>query len=82
MWFEVSWDSRVGIETCYGLDGLGTELQWGETFQKRPDRPRGPQSLLYGGYRVFFPKVKQPGCDTDHPPTPSAKVNERVQLHL
>jgi len=24
MWFEVTWDSRVSIATCYGLDGLGS----------------------------------------------------------
>ena len=28
----------------------------GEIFRARPDRPWGPPSLLYNGYRVF------PGC--------------------
>jgi hypothetical protein len=26
---------------------------WGEIFRTRPDRPWGPPSLLYNGYRVF-----------------------------
>ena len=41
-------DSSVGIATRYGLDGPG-----GEIFRTRPDRPWGPSSLLYNGYRVF-----------------------------
>jgi hypothetical protein len=28
----VGWDSIVGIVTCYGLDGLGIESQWGARF--------------------------------------------------
>jgi len=82
MWFEISWASGVGIATCYGLDSLGTESQWGKTFQKRPDGPLGPHSFLYNGYQVFFPKVKQSGCGVDDPPTSSAKVNDRVHLYL
>jgi hypothetical protein len=41
-------DSSVGIATGYGLDGPGIEI-----FRTRPDRPWGPPSLLYNGYRVF-----------------------------
>jgi hypothetical protein len=33
----------------------------GEIFRTYPDRPWGPPSLLYNGYRVFFPGVKRPG---------------------
>ena len=40
-------DSSVGIATRYGLDGPGIESR------TRPDRPWGPPSLLYNGYRVF-----------------------------
>ena len=47
-------DSSVGIATRYGLDGQGIESRWGdEIFRTRPDRPWGPPSLLYNGYRVF-----------------------------
>ena len=46
--------STVGIATRYGLDGPGIESRWGgETFRTRPDRPWGPPSLLYNGYRVL-----------------------------
>ena len=45
------------------------------------DRPWGPHSLVYSGYRVF-PGVKWPRRDVDHPPTSSAEVKERVELDL
>ena len=32
----------------------GSNSDWGEIFHKRPDRPQGPTSLLYNGYRVFL----------------------------
>ena len=47
-------DSSVGIATLYGLDGPGIEPQWDEIFRTRPDRPWGPPSVLYNGYRVSF----------------------------
>jgi hypothetical protein len=42
--------------TGYGLDGPRIESRWGggEIFSTRPDRPWGPTSHLYNGYRVFF----------------------------
>ena len=45
--------SVVGIATGYRLDGPGIESRWGEIFRTCPDRPWGPPSLLYSGYRVF-----------------------------
>ena len=45
-------DSSVGIATRYGLDG-DPILVGGDIFRIRPDRPWGPPSLLYNGYRVF-----------------------------
>jgi hypothetical protein len=51
--FIVGLDSSVGIATRYGLDGPGIESRWGQIFRTRPDRPLGPPSLLYNGYRVF-----------------------------
>ena len=50
----------------------------GEIFRVRPDRPWGPSSLLYNGYRVSFPEVKRPGRVVDHPPPFSDEVKERV----
>jgi hypothetical protein len=62
----------------------GTEKNPGgnEIFRSRPDRPGGPPSLLYNGYRVFFPGVKRPGRGVDHTPSSSARVKERVELYL
>ena len=46
--------SSVDIVTRYGPDGPRIESRWGgETSRIRPDRPWGPPSLLYNGYRVF-----------------------------
>src|SRR5215510_13741196 len=44
----------------------GSNLGGGAIFRTRPDRPWGPPSLLYNGYRVF-PGVKRPGHGADHP---------------
>jgi hypothetical protein len=41
----------------------------GKIFCSHPDQPWGPPSLLCNGYRVSFPRVKQPGRGVDHPPT-------------
>jgi hypothetical protein len=44
----------VGIATDYGLDGPGDRIPvGGEIFRNCPDRPWGPPSPLYNGYRVF-----------------------------
>ena len=74
----------VGIATGYGLDGPGIESRWGgaEIFRTCPDRPRGPPSLLYKGYRVFSGGKERPGRDADPSPPSSAVVKERVELHL
>jgi len=40
----------------------------------RPDRPCGPLSLLYKGYRVFPGGKVQPGRAADHSPPSSAAV--------
>jgi hypothetical protein len=61
--------SVVGIATGYRLDGPGIESRWGdEIFRTCPDRPWGPPSLLYDGYRVF-PRVKS-GRDVTRTPHP------------
>jgi hypothetical protein len=67
--------SSVGIVTGYGLDGPGIESRWGgEIFRTRPDRPWGPPSLLYNGYRVFPGGKGRPGRDADPKPPSSAVV--------
>ena len=75
-------DSSVGIATRYGLDGPGIESRLGvEIFRTRTDRPWGPSSLLYNGYRVF-PGVKRPGRGADQPPASKRRGHERVGLYL
>jgi len=64
----------VGIATAYGFDGPGIKSRWGEIFRTSPDRPRGPPSLLYNGYRVFPGGKLRPGRDTDPSPPSSAVV--------
>ena len=49
--------SSAGIATGYGWTVRGSNPGGGEIFHTCPDRPWGPPSLLYNGYRVF-PGVK------------------------
>jgi hypothetical protein len=51
--FQEGRDSSVGIASRYELDGPGIESRLVEIFRTRSDRPGGPLSLLYNGYRVF-----------------------------
>jgi hypothetical protein len=74
--------SVVGIATAYWLDGLGIESRWWvEIFRTCPDRPWGPTSLLYNGYRVFPGGKVRPGREVDHSPPSSAEVKNRVELY-
>ena len=68
--------SSVGIATDCGLDGPGIESRWFEIFRTCPDRPWGPPSLLYNGYRVFSGVKVRPGRAADHSPPSSAAVME------
>ena len=66
--------SAVVIATGYGLDGPGIESRWGEIFRTCSDRPWGPPSLLYNGYRLFPEDEERPGRDADPSPPSSAVV--------
>ena len=60
----------------------GSNRSEGEIFRTRPDRPWGPPSLLYSGYRIFTREGKAAGA-WRWPPTPSsAEVKERGELYL
>ena len=67
-----------GIATGYGLDGPGIESRWwGEIFRTCQDRPWGPPSLLYNGYRVFPGGKERPGRDADPSRPSSVMVKKR-----
>jgi len=53
----------------------------GEIFHTHPDWP-GAHPASYTMGTGSFPGVKWPGCGIDHPPPPSIKVKERVELYL
>ena len=74
--------SVVGIVTCHGLDGLGSNPSKIKIFRTRPDQPWGPPNLLHNGYQVILPGVKQLGRSINHTPPSSAKVKERIEPHL
>ena len=61
-------DSSVSIATGYGMDGLGSNPGDGEIFRTCSDRPWGPPSLMYNGYRVFPGGKERPGRDADFSP--------------
>ena len=51
----------------------GSNPGGGKIFRTCPDRPWGPPSLLYNGYRVFPGSKERPGRDAD-PSLPSSAV--------
>jgi len=63
--------SSVGIVTGYGLEGSLDRIPVGTRFSACPDRPWGPSSLLYNGYRVFRGGKVRPRR-TAHPSPPSS----------
>jgi hypothetical protein len=54
----------------------GSNPGGGEIFRTCPDRPWGPLSLLYNGYRVFPGGKERPGRDADPSPPSSAVVKK------
>jgi len=61
----------------WGLNPSG-----GEVLCTHPDQPVGLPSLLYMGYWVSSPGVKQQRSGVDHPHTSSTEATERVVLYL
>jgi hypothetical protein len=59
----------------------GSNSDGGEILRTCSDRPWGPPSLLYNGYRVF-PWGKAAGAYRWPPTTSSVEVKERVELYL
>jgi len=75
-------DSSVHMRLTTDWKFQGSNPGEGDNFRTRPDRPWGPNSLLYNGYRVPFAGVEPPGRGVDHPPPSSAEAKERVELYL
>jgi hypothetical protein len=66
---------------CVGRDSLvDIATRNGGGFRSRSDRPWGPSSLLYNGYRVSFSRVKRPGRCVHQPPRSSADFKEEAEL--
>ena len=74
----MGWDSSVGIETGYELDGSGIDSRWGRDILYLSRPALGP-TQLYNGYRVFS-GVKRPGrgVDLPHPSSTEAKKKSRA----
>jgi hypothetical protein len=70
------------VVTVYGLDGAGIEYRWGEIFRTCPDRPWGPPSLLYNGYRVFPGVESGRGVTLTPHPLLVPRSRKRVELYL
>ena len=79
---NIGGDSSIGIRLNTGWTVRGSNPGGGEIFRTRPDRPWGLRSLLYSGYRVFFPGVKRPVHGVNHPPSSSAEVKGGIELYL
>jgi hypothetical protein len=71
---SVGRENSVGIATDYGLDGPVIESRWGARFFAHVQTGPGahPASCTMG--TVSFRGVKRPGRGFDHPPPPSAEV--------
>jgi hypothetical protein len=80
--WKVGWESSVGIETLYGLDGPEIESQWGARFSApvQTGREAHPDSYTIGN--GSFSGVRRPGRGVDQPSPSSAEVKERVELYL
>jgi hypothetical protein len=68
--------SVVGVATGYGLDGSGDRIPVGAISRTCSNRPFGPPSVLYKGYRVFPGGKERPARDADPSPPSSAVVKK------
>ena len=66
----------VGIATELRAERSGDRIPVEKRFSASPDRPWGPPSLLYNGYRIFHGGKVWPGRAADHSPPSSAEVLE------
>jgi hypothetical protein len=69
------WVAQSVQRLATGLTIRGSNPSGGEIFRTRPDRPWGPPSLLYNGYRVFPGGKERPRRDVD-PSTASSAMKK------
>jgi len=43
---------------------------------------KGPRQPPVQWTWIYFSRLKQPGCDINHPPPSSAEAKERIELYL
>jgi hypothetical protein len=72
LWAEITQSLRLTTVCTV----QGSSLSGGEILCTLPDEPWDLPSLLYNGYRVSLPGVKQAGRGFDHPTQSSAKAKE------
>jgi hypothetical protein len=72
------------VQLAMGWEVRGSNPGGGEIFCTCPDRPWGPPSLLYNGYRVFRGGKMRPGRDVTLTPHPFLvpRSKNRVALYL
>ena len=75
-------DGSVGIATRYGLDGPGIESRWRGDFPHRSRPAQGPIQPPVQWVPGLSRGGKRPGSGADHPPTPSAEAEEKVELYF
>ena len=80
--YSVGWDSSVGIETCYGLDGPGIKSRWGSRFSAAIQTGPGAHPTSYTMRTRPFPELKRSGRGADHSLPSSAGVKERVKPYI
>jgi hypothetical protein len=81
-------DSSVSIALGYGLDDLGSRVQFPAgagnfSLHHRVQNGSGTHPVSYPrGTRGCFPGVKRLGREADHSPPSSAEVKECVELYI
>jgi len=68
--------SGLGSSVCIATDCGPDGSRWDEIFRTCLDRPWGPPSLLYNGYRLYPGGKVRPGRAADHSPPFNATVME------
>jgi hypothetical protein len=68
--------TQLVLRLATGWTVRGSNPSGGEIFDTCPDRPWGPPSRLYNGYRVTSGGKERPGHDADPSPPSSAVVNK------